>query len=380
MYWPMKRDVPSPSEVTQPDLEAAQWADQHWLEEGSDATITSPASQEQQYPQQPRPPGSQRCQPQEEENENEELYNPAKKPIHIATLNVRGINEATKRQTLEKWADDERIMILAVQETKINANSTETRSPYTWYFSSGVSPENRDIVEQKRAKGQKPSVEEWRRAAEHHGVGIMVHQKIKKAILEIHPISARLMHVVVDGKPKIHILSCYAPQAARPILEKEAFYDSLDQVMERIPRHDMVITMGDFNARILERLAGEDSAVGKFYFRTPGITTEQMAPELWENRELMIQFALKHQMIIKNTQYQKDDKHLVTYRAPGVEGWDPIVTGQHDQVDYIMIGKKWANSIQDTATTPEAGIYSDHVPIMATIKVKYAMPKRRKKG
>ncbi len=32
-------------------------------------------------------------------------WNPNQRPTNIATLNVKGLNEASKRQSIEKWAD-----------------------------------------------------------------------------------------------------------------------------------------------------------------------------------------------------------------------------------------------------------------------------------
>ena len=75
----------------------------------------------------------------------------------------------------------------------------------------------------------------------------------------------------------------------------------------------------------------------------------------------------------------KNTKNLVTYRAPGTEGWEDLHTNNYEQLDYINISQPWRNSVTDTSTDPNAGIYSDHLPLVATLKVKYATKERKTK-
>ena len=48
----------------------------------------------------------------------------------------------------------------------------------------------------------------------------------------------------------ITVISAYAPTNDKDDQEKERFYENLEEVCNRIPRHDMVIIMGDLKAKI----------------------------------------------------------------------------------------------------------------------------------
>ena len=149
--------------------------------------------------------------------------NITKTQLKIATLNVKGFNEASKRQEIERWAEEAGIDILALQETKINATSQEQRGKYTAYFSTKIDQAKRDRVEQNRQAGNRPNPEQWRELAEHWGVGIMVKNALVACITDINPINGRMMKISFDTTPRLHVFSVYAPQAGRPTTEKEDF-------------------------------------------------------------------------------------------------------------------------------------------------------------
>ena len=46
------------------------------------------------------------------------------------------------------------------------------------------------------------------------------------------------------------VLSAYEPTLDAEELDKDQFYDSLDMALQMIPRNDMIILLGDFNARV----------------------------------------------------------------------------------------------------------------------------------
>ena len=58
------------------------------------------------------------------------------------------------------------------------------------------------------------------------------------------------MKVVLDTVPRLHVVNAYAPQAGRPIAEKEEFYEQLQKVVEQILTKDQCLIIGDFNAKL----------------------------------------------------------------------------------------------------------------------------------
>ena len=50
-------------------------------------------------------------------------------------MNMVTAKESGKREMVEKWMKEHEVVILAIQETKINQNIKEARKEYTWFFS-----------------------------------------------------------------------------------------------------------------------------------------------------------------------------------------------------------------------------------------------------
>ena len=55
----------------------------------------------------------------------------------------------------------------------------------------------------------------------------------------------------------------YAPTNEAEDEAKETFYDQLQKVLDAVPRHDMLLVMEDWNAKVRARQEGESGIVGK---------------------------------------------------------------------------------------------------------------------
>ena len=55
--------------------------------------------------------------------------------LRVATLNVRGVNKAGKREEVEKWMQKHRLYILALQDGHVKLDAKESRQHFAWYFS-----------------------------------------------------------------------------------------------------------------------------------------------------------------------------------------------------------------------------------------------------
>ena len=79
------------------------------------------------------------------------------KEIKIATLNVRGMKEISKREQVVIYMKNNSIDLLCMQETKIPSSSIEQRGNYVFVFSASAEGGN-----------------------EHHGVGFCYNRSIEK--------------------------------------------------------------------------------------------------------------------------------------------------------------------------------------------------------
>ena len=55
----------------------------------------------------------------------------------------------------------------------------------------------------------------------------------------------------------------YAPTNEADYKVKDDFYEQLHKIVDEAPRHDMLLVIGDWNAKVGEQQLGEESIVGK---------------------------------------------------------------------------------------------------------------------
>ena len=59
------------------------------------------------------------------------------------------------------------------------------------------------------------------------------------------------------------IIQCYAPIEGADEEEKDDFYAQLQEVLEAVPKHDVLIVTGELNAKIESDTAGFEQYIGK---------------------------------------------------------------------------------------------------------------------
>ena len=85
------------------------------------------------------------------------------------------------------------------------------------------------------------------------GVGMLIDQTTAKSILGYWQISDRVMLIKLKGQPfNISVIQVYAPTSEANENEIEDFYEKLDAAKTLCKSQEVVIVMGDFNAKIGE--------------------------------------------------------------------------------------------------------------------------------
>ena len=84
-----------------------------------------------------------------------------------------------------------------------------------------------------------------------YGVGLIIRKDLLKSPIEWtaiseHLITARLM----THLHKLTIIQCYAPKNEATIEEKETFYGLLEATLYQVRQSNIIILMGDLNAKI----------------------------------------------------------------------------------------------------------------------------------
>ena len=91
----------------------------------------------------------------------------------------------------------------------------------------------------------------------------MLSNRANKSLLEWKPINERLMYArLYTTTLKISVIIVYSPTNERKEETKELFLEQL-QVINSIPKHDILLVIGDFNAKVGSDNKGHESTMGK---------------------------------------------------------------------------------------------------------------------
>ena len=133
-----------------------------------------------------------------------------------------------------------------------------------------------------------------------NGVGFIVDQEVAKCIKGYWPVSDRVVMMKINAKPmNICIIQAYAPTTDHGDEEVEAFYTEIDQAHQQTKSDDIVIIMGDFNAKIGKGEQGEH--IGKY-----GLGNRN------ERGERLAEFCQEKNLAIMNTFFKQPARRLYT--------------------------------------------------------------------
>jgi len=188
-----------------------------------------------------------------------------------------------------------------------------------------------------------------------NGVAFMVHKDSTRSVMECCPLNSRMISIRVAARPKnMTIIQVYAPTSDHTDEEIEEFYDQLEQLIAKTPKKDILIIQGDWNAKV-----GTDAyqdwigTIGKY-----GVGTTN------ERGLRLLEFARLNDLVLANTLHPHKLSRRTTWHSPGGL--------YHNQIDYILMSKRFRSSINThkTRTFPGADVGSDHDLVMMTIQLR----------
>ena len=150
---------------------------------------------------------------------------------------------------------------------------------------------------------------------------------------------------------KLSIIVAYAPTDTSQEEDKDEFYEALQSTLENIPAHDVLLTIGDFNAKIGNNNENRKRVMGKHGM---GIITN--------NGERLINICQENNLVIGGSLFTHRDIHKLTWTSP--DG------NTKSQIDHIIINGKWRHSLLDVRVKRNADIGSDHNLLVAKVKIK----------
>ncbi|ESO07772.1 hypothetical protein HELRODRAFT_170324 [Helobdella robusta] len=95
--------------------------------------------------------------------------------------------------------------------------------------------------------------------------GMILGEKAKKTLIEYNPVNDRLMFSRFKGYPRdIIVIVAYAPTLNHSDYEVVTFYEQLEQTLKALPKKDVKIIVGEWNAKIGSNNIGFEEVMGKY--------------------------------------------------------------------------------------------------------------------
>jgi exonuclease III len=160
------------------------------------------------------------------------------------------------------------------------------------------------------------------------GVGFIVSKKACRSVLGFSPICERICTLRIKGKfHNITFVNVHAPTKDTEDDTVYEFYETLQTVCDELPKHDAIITLGDFSAKLGKEQSYKD------------ITGRHSLHEVTDNNgHRLVQYTAINNFKVLSTWYPRKDIHNGTWKIPG--------TNDTNQIDHILVSKRWAT---DTA-------------------------------
>ena len=213
--------------------------------------------------------------------------------------------------------------IMCIQETKVSNSTVEQIKGHTFVCSSD-SNNNR----------------------EHHGVGICYNNKIEKYRNNYKHIDSHIMTIEINmhGNP-MAVASTYIPHDQTPDIPRQHAWDLLDETITQIPIANNLILFGDLNTSLHARKEGEEDYIGEHIVGKgmPFLTRKETRIPAWktDNREMLTNLIRTHDLIIKNTSFDKPSTHKATYRKIGMQIGPPWTPDMHEEIDHCIVSNYW---------------------------------------
>ena len=184
------------------------------------------------------------------------------------------------------------------------------------------------------------------------GVGILMSKKAAKALIDWTPISERIIKARYHSKHiKLTIVHIYAPTEDADEQTKNEFYRRLQEVLDNRKAHDMLIVTGDMNAKVGDDNKGYERIMGKHGL---GIRND--------NGERLCDICDMNGMVITGTLFPHKNIHKQTWISPDGK--------TKNQIDHVLINKRFRNSVKDSRVYRSADIGSDHHLVCIKINLK----------
>jgi hypothetical protein len=252
-------------------------------------------------------------------------------------------------QELKKY----RINVVGISETKWFGNAVYDVDGYLVLHSGRPIPDGGDRVERNEGVGivLDPSLAKvWRNSGEEWSP---ISSRIVSARLKLNDGNARAGR---NRRPVYgSIVSVYAPTHRSSQEDKDKFFADLQSVIDGISGSDVLMIVGDFNARVGSGVRGEDDEWNS-------VRGCHGVGRINESGEALLSWCASNGLVVMNTVYEKKDIHKFTWQHPGSKQWHCI--------DHIIMRQRQRHLCCDVSVLRSADCWTDHKLLRAKLKVR----------
>ncbi|XP_072906368.1 uncharacterized protein [Hemitrygon akajei] len=261
-----------------------------------------------------------------------------KKSILIGTWNVRSLWETGRCAQVVKEMNRYHLTLLGMCEARWNTfGETKLQTGETLLYSG-------------KEKEEDPH---------EAGVALMLSKEAARSLIEWEPVSDRIITARFKSRfQKVSIILCYTPTNNTEEEEKDLFYTQLQAVVGKVPKQDMLIVMGDLNAKVGSDNTGREREMG-----------QNSLGNMNENGELLTDFCAFNKLTIGGTLFPHRRCHKITWVSPDHQS--------ENQIDHVIVRQYWRSSLQDVRAKRGADIGSDHHLVVAKLKMKLSAKKKQ---
>lgn len=205
----------------------------------------------------------------------------------LTTCNVRGLNQAGKLHILSNELTHYKIDIADISNHIGKAESSTSQ-----------------IIIQSTTLEQK--IEKFIHSFI-HGVGFIVSNIIYGSVIGYETINERLISIKINYLLCVINIQVYIPTSDADEELIEEFYGTLEVKINKLPRKEMLILMGDFNAKV-------GSTTNVYHIGT--VVGKYGLGEGNERGERLLQFCIDNDFTITNTVSNQHTRKLNSCRSP----------------------------------------------------------------
>ncbi|CAH8665722.1 unnamed protein product, partial [Schistosoma curassoni] len=253
--------------------------------------------------------------------------------IFIGTWNVRTMWETGKTSQISMEMRRYNLAVLGISETHWTQAGQKRLATGEMLLYSGHEEDN---------------------APHTQGVALMLSKVARNALVGWESHGSRIIKASFKTKKEgilMNIIQCYAPTNDSNDEIKDQFYERLQSVIEKCPKKDLTILMGDLNAKVGIDNTGYEDIMGRH-----GLGGRN------ENGERFANLCAFNKLVIGGTIFPHKRIHKATWISPDHT--------TENQIDHICINKKFRRTMEDVRTRRGADVASDHHLVVANLKLK----------